>query len=76
MTELAFIIAIVIAFYTGYKYNQLKKMLSNLQESIKEKTDAQKPESQDKSIFLDPLDIATQARMEHEAMLRRLNPDE
>lgn len=74
MTILAFIIAIALAFYAGYKYDQLKKTISKLQDSIKEKADAKEPDAQDKSVFLDPLDIATQARMEHEAMLKRLNP--
>ncbi len=76
MTILAFVIAIVVAFYAGYKYDQLKKMIHNLQQSIKEKADVKRPKPQNKSVFLDPLDIATQARMEHKALLKRLNPDD
>lgn len=73
MEILAFVLAVCAAFYAGTRYTWLKESIGNLKEQLKQKVDTKKP-TEEKSIFLDPLDIVTQARMEQEEIIRRLNP--
>lgn len=76
MTLLAFVIAIVASFYAGYKYERLISLVKNLQETIKQKADAKKPVEEDKSVFVDPTDPVFMAKMEHERIMKTLNPDD
>lgn len=74
MTALAFIIVVIVAFYAGYKYEHLLTMLKDIKVSLQEKID-RKPPDEEKSTFLDPLDPVLQAKMEHDRIMKSLNPD-
>jgi hypothetical protein len=72
MLSLALILTAIASFYCGTKYDWIRRSLTELGEQLKAKADAKKPDEK-QSVFLDPLDIVTQARMEQEEIRRRLN---
>lgn len=72
---MAFVISIMVSFYAGYRYERLISSVKSIQESIKLKVDSKKP-MEDKSVFVDPNDPVFVAKMEHERMMKTLNPDE
>jgi hypothetical protein len=73
MEALAFVIAVIAAFAAGYEYNRLKRSLVQFREGLKAKADVRKP-LPNSSAFIDPLDLATKTRFEHEEALKRINP--
>lgn len=75
METLAFVLAVIVAFSAGYRYERLLDSVKNVQKVLKEKANAKKMPIEDKSIFLDPLDPILQAKMEHDRLLKRLNPE-
>ena len=75
MTLLAFVISIVASFYAGYKCERLLFSIKEIKETIKKKADLKEPE-EDKSLFVDPTDPVFVAKMEHELLMKKLNPDD
>lgn len=75
MIILAFVLSVIAAFSAGYKYERLLKTLKEIQESIKQKADAKKPE-EEKSSFVDPFDPVLLAKIEHDRVMKTLNPDD
>jgi hypothetical protein len=73
MEALAFVIAVIAAFAAGYEYNRLKRSFMQFREDLKTKADVKKPQPQG-SAFIDPLDLVTKTRFEHEEALKRINP--
>lgn len=75
MELLALVLVAILAFVAGYKYERFMRLWRELQEDIKKKVD-KKPPKEQTSAFIDPTDPITQARMEHERLMKQLNPDE
>lgn len=69
MTLLAFIIAISISGYIGYRFSVIESKLKALGERWEEK---RKPTQV--STVIDPFDVVQQVRLEHEKRHKELNP--
>ena len=78
MTALAFVLAIVMAFYAGFKYERLLSRIKEIQELIEKKKDKEEiiHKSNISNSVIDPLDPIQAAKFEHDELMRKLNPNE
>lgn len=77
MTALAFVLGIIAAFLSGYKYRDLKDTILSLQIALDKKQDIKPKEfkSNTSNSIIDPFDVVQRAKFEHDEEMRRLNPD-
>jgi len=75
MLYLVWFLSLIVVYYLGYKQGDLVKKVRSIEETIKKKID--KPiEEEPTSDFIDPFDEVSEAKYQHEVMMKKLNPDE
>lgn len=75
---LAFVLAVIAAFYAGYKYERLLARIKSLRELLDKKQDIKEVthKSNTSDSIIDPFDLIQRAKFEHDEQMRKLNPDE
>lgn len=78
METLAFILAIIAAFYAGYKYSKLLAKIDDLRETLAKKAEKKEPlhTSNTSNVVIDPFDEIQKSKFAHDEVMRTLNPDE
>lgn len=67
---------LIVGFYAGWHYNNVVRRVEDLSQSVKDFVREPKKEPKPKTVILDPDNVAQQARLEHDRIMRGLNPDE
>lgn len=70
-------VSVILALFLGYHWRELNERLKLVEDFVKLRViQKKKTEEENKSILLDPDDVAAQAQREHERIMKGLNPDE
>lgn len=77
MTALAFVLAIAISFYVGYKYKRLVEQIESLRVTLNKKQDKKTTRytSNTSDVVIDPFDAVQAAKFEHDILMKKLNPE-